>query len=63
MTQYKILAGINYPPNKRAEIGDIVTDLPGAAIKNLLEIKAIELVGNAPSNKPAPTPIVEDEEI
>jgi hypothetical protein len=42
MAQYRVLAGIDYPPNKRAEIGEIVTDLPGSAIKSLLEIGAIE---------------------
>jgi hypothetical protein len=42
MANYRVLAGIDYPPNKRAEIGDVVSDLPGNAIKDLLAIGAIE---------------------
>jgi hypothetical protein len=42
MAQYRVLAGIDYPPNKRVEIGDLVSDLPTSAIKNLLDIGAIE---------------------
>jgi hypothetical protein len=39
---YRALVGINYPPNKRAEPGDVVSDLPEAAAKTLLEVGAIE---------------------
>lgn len=35
-TSYKILKGVNYPPNKRAEIGAIVSDLPKESIPWLL---------------------------
>jgi hypothetical protein len=28
MTQYRALVGIDYPPNKRAEAGELVSDLP-----------------------------------
>jgi hypothetical protein len=42
MAQYRALVGIDYPPNKRVEAGDIVTDLPGDAIKWLLEDGLIE---------------------
>jgi len=42
MAKYRVLQGIDYPPNKRAEIGDIVEDLPATAIKWLLESGAIE---------------------
>ena len=48
MAQYRVLQGIDYPPNKRAEIGETVSDLPAASIKWLLEIGAIE-----DSSKPA----------
>ena len=41
--RYRVLAGINYPPNKRAEIGDIVSDLPGDSIRWLVERGAVEL--------------------
>lgn len=42
--RYRVLKGINYPPDKRAEPGDTVTDLPGVDIKWLVECGAIELV-------------------
>ena len=35
-TEYKVLKGIDYPPNKRAEIGAIVSDLPKESISWLL---------------------------
>ena len=61
MAKYRVLQGIDYPPNKRAEIGDVVEDLPATSIKWLLESGAIE-----DSSKPAktveqpkPEPIVE----
>lgn len=61
MAKYRVLQGIDYPPNKRAEIGDVVEDLPATSIKWLLESGAIE-----DSSKPAkkieetkPEPVVE----
>lgn len=61
MAKYRVLQGIDYPPNKRAEIGDVVEDLPPTSIKWLLESGAIE-----DSSKPAkkieetkPEPVVE----
>ena len=42
MAQYRALVGIDYPPNKRVEAGEIVSDLPGDAIKWLLEDGLIE---------------------
>lgn len=48
--QYRVLVGINYPPdNRRAEIGDIVDDLPDYAIKGLLNAEVIAEV--EPANK------------
>lgn len=44
MAQYRVLVGIDYPPNKRAEAGDVVDDLPGAAIKWLTAEGFIEAV-------------------
>jgi hypothetical protein len=44
---YRVLTGIDYPPNRRAEPGDIVDDLPGKSIKWLLADKVIELAGPA----------------
>lgn len=42
MASYRVLTGIDYPPNKRAEAGDIVDDLPGKSIKWLVACGAIE---------------------
>jgi hypothetical protein len=42
MASYRVLRGIDYPPNKRAEAGQVVTDLPATAIAWLLEDGAIE---------------------
>ena len=50
MAKYRVLQGIDYPPNKRAEIGDVVEDLPATSIKWLLESGAIE-----DTSKPAKT--------
>lgn len=43
--EYEVLIGINYPPNKRAEPGDRVTDLPHGSVSTLLEAGAIKRVG------------------
>lgn len=42
MARYRVLTGLDYPPNKRAEIGDIVEDLPAQSIKWLLSDGHIE---------------------
>ena len=42
MAQYRAVVGIDYPPNKRVEAGDLVSDLPGDSIKWLLESNCIE---------------------
>lgn len=48
--QYRVLVGINYPPdNRRAEIGDIVNDLPDYAIDRLLKDGIIEKAEPAPT--------------
>lgn len=44
MATYRVLAGISYPPNKRAEVGDVVDDLPSRSIKWLVEAGCIEQV-------------------
>lgn len=41
---YKVLQGIDYPPNKRAEVGQVVSDLPKDSIPWLLESKIIERI-------------------
>lgn len=51
MPKYKVLKGIDYPPNKRAEVGDVVEDLPSQSIKWLREQGIVELVDQ--KTKPA----------
>jgi len=41
-TQYHVLVGINYPPSRRADPGDIVSDLPPGDVKDLLRAGVIE---------------------
>jgi len=55
MAQYRTLVGIEYPPNKRVEAGEVVSDLPANAIKWLLESNAIEtLDGKKPAKEETP---------
>ena len=42
MARYRVLQGIDYPPNKRAEVGAVVEDIPAQSIKWLLESGIIE---------------------
>jgi hypothetical protein len=42
MANYRVLKGIDYPPNKRVEAGQTVSDLPATAIAWLLENNIIE---------------------
>lgn len=57
MTSYKVLTGLNYPADKggdekRADPGDVVTDLPTKSVKWLLDGGHIEPVKSA-RTKPA----------
>jgi len=54
---YRVLNGLSYPPDKRAEVGDIVDDLPSKSVKWLLKKGHIEEVtgGAKSSGKPAST--------
>ena len=46
---YKVLVGLDYgKPSKRAEEGDVISDLPAASVSWLLEQNMIELVESAP---------------
>ena len=50
MATYKVLVGLDYgKPSKRAEEGDIVSDLPAASVSWLIEQNLIELVDSASS--------------
>lgn len=57
MTQYRAVVGIDYPPNKRVEAGEIVSDLPGDSIKWLLDQNLIETLDK--KSAPKETPVVE----
>ena len=59
MAKYRVLQGIDYPPNKRAEMGAGVEDLPATAIKWLLESGAIEDASKPAKVEPKPEPVVE----
>jgi hypothetical protein len=41
---YRVVIGLDYPENRRAEPGDVVTDLPEYAVKQLLNAGVIEEV-------------------
>lgn len=49
--KYRALVGLDYPPGKRAEPGDVVSDLPESSVKWLRKQGLIEPVG-----APSPTP-------
>lgn len=59
---YRVLAGISYPPNKRAEVGDVVDDLPSRSISWLVAAGCIEQVDSPkPKGKKAePVPPAEE---
>ena len=37
MAKYMLLIGLDYPPDRRAEAGDVVSDIPAKSIKWLRE--------------------------
>jgi hypothetical protein len=59
MAKYRVLKGIDYPPNKRAEAGAIVEDLPATAIKWLLEDGIIEDANKKATVVEEPVAVVE----
>jgi hypothetical protein len=61
MARYRVLQGIDYPPNKRAEAGEIATDLPAQSVKWLLESGIIE-DADKPTNK-IEEPVVEETKV
>ena len=44
MAKYRVLTGMDYPPDKRVEAGDIVDDLPTKSVGWLLEQGYVETV-------------------
>ena len=51
MAQYRAVVGIDYPPNKRVEAGEIVSDLPEKSAVWLLSSGMIEELDGKPSKK------------
>lgn len=49
MAKYRVLVGLDYPPAKRAEAGDIVSDLPAKSISWLRDAGLIEPLDDAPA--------------
>ena len=60
MTQYRALTGIDYPPDKRVEAGDMVSDLPEKSAKWLLDQGLIE---PSDGKTPKAEPVIEIEPI
>lgn len=60
MPKYKVLVGLDYGPNKRAEVGEVVEDLPSRSIKWLREqgmIEAVDPRTKDPEPEPEPEPV------
>ena len=51
MAEYQVLIGLNYPPDKRAEPGDVVDDLPQKSVSWLLEQGYIEVAKEGGRNE------------
>lgn len=63
MAQYRAVVGIDYPPNKRAEAGDIISDLPEKSVAWLLDCGFIEpLDGKSKKTNPKVTELKPDAE-
>jgi hypothetical protein len=58
--EYKVLQGLDYPPAKRAEIGDVVSDLPKESISWLLASGVIKLHSSSGETPVVAEPVVED---
>ena len=62
MPQYRVLTGIDYPPDNRAEKNALVSDIPEKSAKWLLEQGLIELAdGKTPKAEPVVEPVIEVE--
>ncbi len=62
VAKYQVVVGVDYPPNKRAEAGDIVDDLPTSAVKWLKEqglITAVDGKGKVVEEAPVEEATVE----
>lgn len=54
---YRVLNGLSYPPDKRAEVGAIIDDLPSKSVKWLLRKGHIEEVAGKPEAPAKPSPL------
>jgi hypothetical protein len=63
VAKYRVLVGLDYPPNKRAEAGDEVSDLPSSSITWLLADGLIEAVDGKSSKKTVVVPEPEPEAV
>jgi hypothetical protein len=62
MPQYRVLTGIDYPPDNRAEKDALVSDIPEKSAKWLLEQGLIELAdGKTPKAEPVIEAVIEAE--
>lgn len=46
--KYRALVGLDYPPGKRAEAGDIISDVPEQSVKWLVKQQMIEPADKQP---------------
>ena len=60
MPKYLVKTGLEFPPNRRVEAGEVIDDVPSKSIKWLREQGLIELVDS--SGKSVDAPIVEEVE-
>jgi hypothetical protein len=61
MPKYLVKTGLEFPPNRRVEAGEVIDDVPSKSIKWLREQGLIELVDS--SGKSVDAPIVEEVEL
>jgi hypothetical protein len=50
--KYRVLVGLSYPPDRRAEYGDIVDDIPSRSLKWLVDQGAVEMVTKSGESAP-----------
>ncbi len=61
--KYKALVGLDYPPGRRVEAGDVVDDIPATSLKWLLEgglVEAYDAAAPGSSEEDSPAVRVPD---
>lgn len=53
MAQYRALVGMDYPPDRRVEAGEVVSDIPSKSVKWLLEQGYVEMADGSKKAVPA----------